>query len=143
MRSLLERAPVVVLVAVGGGCGSLARVAVADACSGALEPWLATSAINFVGCVLAGFAWARIAHGASERHRVRRLSWSAFVVTGFCGGFTTFSGFGLQTALLAGGGALGAALGSFWLTIVVTLFGASAGVALGRAGSRAGGGDRR
>jgi CrcB protein len=51
--------------------------------------------VNLLGCllvgVLAGIAQHR--HGLSPATRL-------FLITGFCGGFTTFSAFGLETVYL-------------------------------------------
>jgi CrcB protein len=56
---------------------------------------LSTFAVNLLGCalvgVLAGIAEHR--HGLSPEVRL-------FLITGFCGGFTTFSAFGFETVYL-------------------------------------------
>lgn len=72
-------------VALGGALGALARASVALV----LDPriWLATLAVNVVGSVAIGFVIGRL----DQR-------WWPFLVTGFLGGFTTFSAFALDAA---------------------------------------------
>jgi len=135
VKPLLGRIPPVVLVALGGGLGSLARVAasasLADGDTPWVAPWMATASINLIGSVLAGFVWATLAspHAALP---TRRLSLSAFALAGFFGGFTTFSGFGLQTAQLAGGGRFDAAMWNLWIALIVAVGGAMLGSFLAR-----------
>jgi CrcB protein len=114
----LERLPPVALVAIGGALGALARVALIDACASQVDAWMTTTAINCFGSVIAGFVWATLAERARDAGRMRRLAWSALVISGFCGGFTTFSGFGLQTAELAREGRHGAAIANLWISLV-------------------------
>lgn len=115
------------VVALGGGLGSVARVAASVELSFYCAPWLATSSLNLVGSVLAGFVGSRLARAVAERR-----GWNDFILAGFLGGFTTFSGFGLQTAQLAGMRELGSALWNLWIAIVVVVAGALVGVVLER-----------
>jgi CrcB protein len=79
------------LVALGGAAGSLARYGVGLALAGATGfPW-ATLAVNWVGSALIGLAFGL---GVSGEARL-------LLVTGFLGGFTTFSAFSLEAATLA------------------------------------------
>jgi CrcB protein len=55
-------------------------------------PW-ATFAINVLGSVVLGFAAALFLKPPDEARRV----WYLLLGTGFCGGFTTFSTFSLET----------------------------------------------
>lgn len=80
------------LVAAGGAVGSVLRYAVALLLlplAGTGFPW-PTLAVNLVGSALIG-----IAAGAGLEGHARLL-----VVTGFLGGFTTFSAFSLETGAL-------------------------------------------
>lgn len=102
-------------VAAGGAAGSLLRywaTLLAARWWGAGFPW-STIAINVAGSFVIGwFATAAVPGGATPAspafasHEMRLL-----VMTGLCGGFTTFSAFSLQTLdLLRAGDWAGAAL---------------------------------
>ena len=80
------------LVALGGAAGSVLRHLVSVAASGLLGagfPW-GTLAVNILGSAAIG-----IAAGIGVQGEARLL-----LVTGFLGGFTTFSAFSLETATL-------------------------------------------
>ena len=87
------------LVFVGGGIGAAARHGVNLAAArliGVSFPW-GTVIVNVVGSLLMGLIVAFLAfraHGSWSQHT--RL----FLTTGFLGGFTTFSAFSLDVALL-------------------------------------------
>jgi CrcB protein len=91
---------VVVVVAVGGALGALARWALAEALphdSGSL-PW-STLLTNVVGCFLIGVLMVLVIERLPDRRLVR-----PFVGTGILGGFTTFSTYAVDTrGLLADG----------------------------------------
>jgi fluoride exporter len=97
------------IVMLGGAVGSLARYAV-SAMAGPFStqlPW-GTVILNVTGSFIIGFfGTLTLAHGrypVSESIRI-------LVMVGFCGGFTTFSAFSLQTLdLLRSGFALRAAI---------------------------------
>jgi CrcB protein len=83
-------------VMIGGGIGALARYGVTETAAYLIgRPWVpvATLVVNVVGCFVIGVASARIGRGD--------VSWlianKPLLVTGFCGGLTTFSTFGLET----------------------------------------------
>ncbi|AZU03435.1 hypothetical protein X907_0894 [Glycocaulis alkaliphilus] len=116
------RPSILLAVAAGGALGALTRYAVALALAGGDLPW-GTLAANACGSLLIGlYAGAmvcgRIKPGLVQRH---------FVVTGFCGGFTTFSIFSLEIVLLAQAGEAGPALLYLVLSIVLWLAGVAAG----------------
>jgi CrcB protein len=119
---------ILLAVAAGGALGALTRYAAALALAGADLPW-GTLAANGLGSLLIGlYAGAmvcgRIKPGPVQRH---------FVMTGFCGGFTTFSIFSLEIVLLAGAGEAGLALLYFALSVGVWFAGVAAGWKLGGA----------
>ena len=92
--------PVAVLV--GGGAGALARYAVGRWAAGFAPlqsfPW-PTFGINVLGSFALGLVVAWAARRPDERH-----VWSVLLGTGFCGGFTTFSTFSVETLELLGKG---------------------------------------
>ncbi len=122
------------LVAVGGAIGTLARylVAVAALPISRHFPW-STVGINVAGSFVIGF-WATFS--LSDGRAAPSESTRLFVMVGFCGGFTTFSSFSLQTFDLIRGGDLTRAALNIVLSVVLCL----GAVALGDiAGSRLGG----
>ncbi len=101
------------LVAVGGALGAISRYAVGTAVphSAAGWPW-ATLSVNVIASlaigVLAGWAYWR--HAADW---VRPL-----LMSGFLGGFSTYSAFAVDTVLLAEGGHGGLAAAYVVVTLV-------------------------
>ncbi|QEC55634.1 fluoride efflux transporter CrcB [Flavisolibacter ginsenosidimutans] len=93
----------IVVVAVGGAAGSVLRYT--------LQKWinetylqsfpLATFLINVTGCLLIGIFYAMAEKGNLLTPLVRLL-----LVTGFCGGFTTFSTFAFENMNLLRSGDL-------------------------------------
>ncbi|MDI5890082.1 fluoride efflux transporter FluC [Halomonas rhizosphaerae] len=115
-------------VGLGSAMGSTLRYLVSLALAGPAFPW-ATLAVNGLGSwLIVGFA----AYAARRTHgRVAR--WKPFLVGGFCGGFTTFSLFGLETLNLMHQGRHMAALSYVAVSLLVWLGAAWAGY---RAGQR-------
>ena len=85
-------------VVVGGGLGSFLRFAVGAWVlhhqPGAKFPW-ATLGVNWLGCLLIGAIY-----GWVEDRTMMGVSLRYFLITGFLGGFTTFSAFGMETLYL-------------------------------------------
>lgn len=81
-----------ILVALGGGLGSVIRfitnLIISKNMPGKLH--FATLTVNILGCLLIGFLIGYL-NKQSESENLKLL-----LVTGFCGGFTTFSTFGLE-----------------------------------------------
>ena len=102
------------VVALGGALGTIARYftsgLVANAFGGTF-PW-GTLIVNIAGSFIVGFFWTLT---APDGRLLVSGPTRQFVMTGFCGGFTTFSSFSLQTMnlindgewLYAGGNVLG------------------------------------
>lgn len=116
-------------VALGGSLGALARLTVARGllAAGVGDPW-PTAAINLGGSFVLGV----LVVACRDRPGLLML-----LGTGFCGGFTTFSTFGVDTARLLATGRYGTAAAY----ALVSAVGAVAGAALGERlalGARAG-----
>ncbi|WP_133484378.1 CrcB family protein [Halomonas sp.] len=114
-------------VGLGSALGATLRYLAALALAGPAFPW-ATLAVNGLGSwLIAGFA----AYAAHRGHgRVAR--WEPFLMGGFCGGFTTFSLFGLETLQLWQAGRPWLALGYMLVSMPLWLTGAWLGQWLGR-----------
>ena len=93
------------LIALGGLLGTLCRYGLStwmEARSHSSFPY-GTLAVNLVGCFLAGLLFPLLEQAAVAPEL--RLA----VFSGFLGGFTTFSAYGLQTVVMAHGGMVGMA----------------------------------
>lgn len=85
----------ILLVGLGGGIGSIARYL----CQRwfmlyypSSFPW-GTFAVNITGCLLIGIFW-----GMTFKSFAEAETWKLLLMTGLCGGFTTFSAFTLEGA---------------------------------------------
>lgn len=119
-------------VALGGALGSLARYWLGEALRGGSLPW-ATILANVSGSLAIGLIAAGT--GAGSRLAVGETG-RLFLMVGFCGGYTTFSSFSLQTLALLQAGRPGAAVANVLLSVASCLaavwLGAAAGGALAR-----------
>lgn len=111
------------LVAVGGGIGAALRHLVNTAAMrlGSPFPW-GTLAINIAGCFVMGVFVEVLARRFNASSELR-----LFVATGILGGFTTFSAFSLDFAVLWERGALAPAIGY----VLASVLGSLASVFLG------------
>jgi fluoride exporter len=113
-------------VALGGAFGSMARYGVSVAAArlwGSAFPW-GTVLVNVVGSFIISFFGAlTLPHGPHPVTPDLRT----FVMVGFCGGFTTFSSFSLQTLELAQGKEWLGALANVALSVALCLASVAAG----------------
>lgn len=78
----------VAAIAIGGAAGSVLRYGVQKAFNVSSFP-AGTLLVNIFGCLLIGMLWALFGKDGNEQKRL-------LLMTGFCGGFTTFSAFTLE-----------------------------------------------
>lgn len=107
-------------VAFGGALGSVARfwlTGVMTALTGPRLPW-GTLLINVLGSLIIGVV-------AGVTLSPERLGWHPdiriLLMTGFCGGFTTFSAFSLQAVELMQAGAIATAFGYMLASVILCL----------------------
>ena len=113
------------IVALGGALGTVARYLVGLAALPFSQslPW-GTVVINVAGSFVIGFfGTLTLAGGRFPVSENARL----FVMVGFCGGFTTFSSFSLQTLDLLRGNAMGRAVFNVVASVVLCLLAVTAG----------------
>lgn len=121
---------IVLLLAVGGGVGANARYwfgRLVASVQGPVEfPW-ATFAINVSGSAILGLVAGLF---LNQPHDAAKRNWYLLFGSGFCGGFTTFSTFSLETLELLQRGKLTAACGYVLGSVLAGLAGAWAGLKL-------------
>jgi fluoride exporter len=95
-----------ILLALGGALGTLARYGLNGVISARMATFpLGTMIVNITGCFVIGLL-APLA---------LRPEWRLFLIFGFCGGYTTFSSFGIQSLELARDGE--------WLAVALNIIG--------------------
>ena len=111
-----------VMVGLGGAAGAILRYLIGLLPVGTQGgfPWK-TLAINILGSFLIGILTGLILKGALAPR------WELLLKTGFCGGFTTFSTFALESQGLIDKGAYGAAAFYMGISLVAGAFAVVAG----------------
>lgn len=99
-----------ILIGTGGAAGSVLRYLVQKTFNAQFP--LGTICVNIAGCFLIGLLWALSTKGISEQLRY-------LLMTGFCGGFTTFSAFGLESVEMMNNGR--------WTALFIYIFASVAG----------------
>jgi CrcB protein len=91
---------ILLLIALGGAAGSVLRFLLGGAVQSAGRSGFpfGTLAVNVIGCIAAGLIFRAIG-GHPQQSELR-----AALIVGFCGGFTTFSTFTVETVTLVQGG---------------------------------------
>ena len=115
-------------VGLGGGMGAVARYFMQQYVQGRWPlAWpIGTGCVNAAGCLLAGLLL-----GLLERHALG-AAWRLLLITGVCGGFTTFSAFALENVALLRAGQVGLAALYAGGSVAVGLLLAAAGYWLAR-----------
>ena len=112
------------LVALGGGIGSMLRYGTSLMINAKYFPW-ATLAVNIIGSFLIGLILA-----LSIKEESILYNWKLFLATGVCGGFTTFSAFSLENMELLQNGKYLLAATYIALSVVLGIAAAFAGFKL-------------
>lgn len=117
----------VLLVGFGGGIGSIVRYFFQKWFSENVQhpfPW-GTFAVNLVGCFLIGVIYA-----AGEKTTLLTPQTRLLLITGFCGGFTTFSTFAFENMSLLRSGDTSYFLLYTIGSVVLGIIGVFAGISL-------------
>ena len=104
------------LVAIGGAAGSVARYKLGALILHQTVTWkfpAGTFVVNVLGCLVAG-----LLVGLGERHDFLTADARLLLFTGFLGGFTTFSAFGVETAALIQRGEFAVAASYIFLSVL-------------------------
>ena len=82
-----------VIIGLGGALGSIGRYLVQIAVGRYITVTfpLGTLIVNITGCFLIG-----LLYGLAERHAWMTMEWRLFLITGICGGYTTFSSYSYE-----------------------------------------------
>lgn len=88
----------ILLVGFGGGIGSIARYLCQKWFTSHYPgsfPW-GTFTVNAGGCLLIGLFWGLFFRPFASEDNSVIIDWKLLLMTGLCGGFTTFSAFTLE-----------------------------------------------
>jgi CrcB protein len=118
---------ILILIAVGGAVGSVCRYLFGAFVNRLVHagPHYGTLAVNIVGSIIIGMLTRLFLHSQTEAYA------RAALIVGFCGGFTTFSTFSLETMGLINGGEWGQALAYIAMSVVACVAGTAFGLAFG------------
>ena len=115
------------LVFIGGGLGSILRYSMSLFIQRYYNDSLpiATFLANFFGCLLIGVVIALLGRSVQLQQEIKLL-----LITGFCGGFTTFSAFASENIQLIQAGQINTALVYILLSVALCLIAVWCGLML-------------
>ncbi|HWZ14400.1 MAG TPA: fluoride efflux transporter CrcB [Mucilaginibacter sp.] len=121
-----------ILIFLGGGIGSLCRYLVSRSINSTVVSGFpyGTFLVNVTGCFLIGFF---VFYFTDARFGVTSLQWRLFLVTGICGGYTTFSAFSYENVQLFESNQVFTFLAYTFGSVVLGLLATFGGVLIARA----------
>ena len=119
---------ILLLIAIGGAAGSVLRYLIGGRAQHFAPHGfpLGTLFVNVAGCFLIGILIRQFMNIQTHNHL------RALLVVGFCGGFTTFSAFSMETVGLIEGGEYARAIGYVTLSVLLFLTATFAGMSVMR-----------
>lgn len=117
----------ILLIFLGGGFGSILRYLVIRTSIDWTYPFLGTFAVNVLGSIIMGFLM-----GWGVRQEVLSSNTSLLLITGFCGGFTTFSAFSYENQVFLTTGNFLPFLGYTLSSILFGVLGVFLGLSISR-----------
>ena len=122
------RIETILIVALGGAIGSVARYKLSGFALHHTQAWnfpMSTFSINVVGCFVIGILAALVEH-----HDLLSPSMRLLLFTGLLGGFTTFSAFGCESVFLLRRGLVSVATAYVILSVLCGLVAVLVGIKL-------------
>jgi CrcB protein len=121
-----------ILIFVGGGIGSLCRYLISRSINSSVVSGFpyGTFLVNITGCFLIGFF---VFYFTDARFGLVSLPWRLFLVTGLCGGYTTFSAFSYENVQLFESNQIFTFLAYTFGSIILGLLATFSGVFIARA----------
>jgi fluoride exporter len=94
---MVEKIKILFLIGLGGGIGSICRYLLQVLITRHFASTFpaGTLLVNITGCFIIGLLF-----GLGNRHAWLTLEWRLFLITGICGGYTTFSSFSYESISL-------------------------------------------
>jgi CrcB protein len=119
----------ILAIFLGGGIGSICRYLLGMSITRHLNTAFpaGTFIVNITGCFLIG-----LLYGIANRHAWLNVEWRLFLITGICGGYTTFSSFSYESISLIRQGNYIFSLLYMTLSVVIGLLATVGGAAVAR-----------
>ncbi|WP_293931767.1 fluoride efflux transporter CrcB [Sphingobacterium sp. UBA6645] len=119
----------VFIIGIGGAVGSILRYTTGQYIAKHFPHAIPTGTllVNIIGCLLIGFLI-----GFFDKQQIINTHWKLLLITGFCGGFTTFSTFAAENYNLITNNQIPQALLYIGLSVILGLLAVWAGLSISK-----------